>query len=286
LAKPDGARRTSGGRTRGSTSEGRASAAPTALTNSSLAAARVALNALPRCGRERPRLVHQGLYLGILTEPAIEALAQLELPSLRDFQAIATHGVWLAHLARAPWLPQLEVLDVQGLGYVHGSLEGMTLPRLDVLKLWDSTCQVWPDRDTAESLAALELPKLGMLIAGVLVSRDVAALTRAEWWPRLMYLDVCLCTVDDGGLAAVRALVRRPLPWLRGLTLFSSPLCAEALRLLAAAKLPRLNEFAMGVLFVRGEEFSECVDAARAILEGAPWRRQCGDRFDFNPTWR
>jgi hypothetical protein len=234
------------------------------------------------------------LAVDSLDESALRALATLELPSLRHFQAGATHYAWVTHcawlarLARAPWLPQLETLTIDSFGSARGSLAGVELPRLKALKLRDcgsSESRVWPDPATAAFLAALALPQLTMLVAGVLGSRDAAALSGAAWWSRLEDLVVSLDAEDDGGLAAVRALVGKPLPRLRSLAIVSMPLCAEALRLLAAFELPRLDEFALRVCGVRPEEKSRCIGAARAILEAAPWRRQCGDLFGFDPDF-
>jgi hypothetical protein len=233
-------------------------------------------------GRRRPSLAPrappQGLYFNDITEEAMEALAALELPSLRHFEAAATNGAWLARLAAAPWLPRLETLTVDGFSLARGSLAGVALPRLEALKLGGPG--VWLDAAKATLLAALALPRLTMLTVEVLWAHDVAALSRAAWWPRLQDLVITLAADDDGGLDAVRALVGRPLPRLYTLTVHSAPLCAEALRVLAAAELPRLNEFALGVQGVEEEEeASRCIDASRAILEAAPWRRRCGDCF-------
>jgi hypothetical protein len=234
------------------------------------------------------------LAVDSLDESALRALAELELPSLRHFQAGATHdswdrhSPWLARLVRAPWLPQLETLTIDSFSSARGSLAGVEMPSLEALELWDggfSKSRVWPDPATAASLAALALPQLTTLTAGVLGSRDAAALSGAAWWPRLEDLVVSLDAEDDGGLAVVRALVSKPLPRLCSLTIGSKPLCAEALRLLALFELPFLDEFALGVRGVRPEEKSECIGAARAILEAAPWRRQCGDRFGFDPSF-
>jgi hypothetical protein len=230
----------------------------------------------------------QGFAADSLAVSALEALAALKLPSLRHFQAKVTYGAWLVRLVRAPWLPQLETLSIGRFSAARGSLAGAALPRLEALKLWDGSpfaSRWWPDAATAASLAALALPKLSRLTAGVLGSRDLGALSGAAWWPRLERLVVSLDAEDDGGLAAVRALVGKPLPRLCSLTIESNPLCAEALRLLALFDLPFLDEFALGVRGVRPEEKSRCIGAARAILEAAPWRRQCGSRFGFDPNF-
>jgi hypothetical protein len=211
----------------------------------------------------------------------MEALAALELPSLRHFEATATkQAAWLEHLAAAPWLSQLDTLDIDRFSRARGSL-WVEMPHLQRLTLWGT--KVWPDAETAESLAALALPALHMLSAGVLDAHDARALSGAAWWPRLEWLVVTLDAEDDGGLAAVQALVGRPLPWLYTLKIYSTPLCAEALRLLAAFELPCLEEFALGLKCVLLEEENEALGAARTILEAAPWRRQCGEYFKIGP---
>jgi hypothetical protein len=231
-----------------------------------------------RCSRPPPRAA-QELYIDDLDDTAMEALARLELPSLRSFEAKAGVGNWLARVADAPWLPQLESLEFAVSGFVRGALAGAGPCRhLEKLKLLDNCGWGWIEAQTAASLAALELPALSLLMVGRLGSRDVATLSGAAWWTRLACLVVSLDAEDDGGLAAVRALVRRPLPRLCSLTVGSKPLCAEALRLLAAFELPGLTAlFCLSVEAVDEEEESRCIDAARAVLEGALWRRQCDD---------
>jgi hypothetical protein len=209
-----------------------------------------------------------------LDEPAMEALAALKLPSLRHFDVKATdQDDWLEHLVGAPWVSRLQSLAVDSFCSARGPWAGVEMPCLQLLCLLGSGA--WPDAATAASLAALALPELQALVAHWLGARDVRALSRAAWWPSLQCLVVAVDAECDGGLAAVRALVCRPPPRLRVLRIYSKPLCADALRLLAAAQLPLLEEFALGVRRVGEEEKSGSIDAARAILEAATWRRQC-----------
>jgi hypothetical protein len=221
----------------------------------------------------------QELYIDGLDDAAMEALAQLELPSLRVFETTTVGvGNFLPHLAGAPWLPQLEALDLMAYGFIRGALADVgPCHNLESLRLFDTWAQGWADADTAASLSALELPALASLRVGRLASRDVAMLSGAAWWPRLECLTVSLDVEADGALAAVRALLGRPPPRLCSLSLVSRPLCAEALRLLAGAQLPDLCVFRLFVEVEDGAEKSRCIDAALAVLEGAPWRRQCGD---------
>ena len=193
-----------------------------------------------------PRLRKLDLRSASLGDAGVQALAQVECPSLEDIclggNGLGPDAVTAIANASAHW-PKLRVLNLSDhpqLGAAGAeALRRAAFPCME--ELWLAGCGLGPAGAHSLACAAAHWPRLKKLSVkwNALRSEGVAALLAAPL-PALEVLWLDHNIIIEQGAAAIAAASPR-LPKMRHLELFGNSLCSNGARALAQAHFPQLE---------------------------------------------